>query len=109
MNREESIRKEIIKSCLKMEDLKLNQGKTGNISNRFKNGMIITPSAKDYKKIKLNELVYINKDGKFFGNCKPSIEWKFHLEIYNNIPDVNSIIHNHPIYGTGFSILQKKN
>ena len=108
MIREESIRKEIIKSCLKMEDLKLNQGKTGNISNRFKDGMIITPSAKDYKKIKLNDLVYISKDRKFFGNYKPSIEWKFHLEIYNNIPDVNSIIHNHPIYGTGFSILQKK-
>ena len=108
MTKEESIKKEIIKSCLKMEDLKLNQGKTGNISNRYKDGMIITPSAKDYKKIKSHELVYINNNGKFIGKQKPSIEWRFHLEIYKKIPGVNSVIHNHPIYGTGFSILQKK-
>ena len=108
MNKEESIRREIIKSCLKMEDLKLNQGKTGNISNRYKDGMLITPSAKDYRKIKLRDLVYISKDGKFIGKNKPSIEWRFHLEIYNKIPKINSVIHNHPIYGTGFSILQKK-
>ncbi len=108
MNKEESIRKAILKSCIKMEDLNLNQGKTGNISHRFKDGMLITPSAKDYKKIKSKEIVYITKNGKFIGKNKPSIEWRFHLQIYKKIPHVNSIIHNHPIYGTGFALLQKK-
>ena len=91
-----------------MEDLNLNQGKTGNISHRFKDGMLITPSAKDYKKIKSKEMVYITKNGKFIGKNKPSIEWRFHLQIYKKIPHVNSIIHNHPIYGTGF-LYYKKN
>ena len=108
MKKIESIRNQIIKSCIKMEDLRLNQGKTGNISHRFKDGMIITPSAKDYRKIKSNELVFITQNGEFIGKSKPSIEWKFHLEIYKKITSVNSIIHNHPIFGTGFSILQKK-
>ena len=107
MKKIESIRNQIIKSCIKMEDLRLNQGKTGNISHRFKDGMIITPSAKDYRKIKSNELVFITQNGEFIGKSKPSIEWKFHLEIYKKITSVNSIIHNHPIFGTGFSILQK--
>tara|TARA_A100001011_G_scaffold355766_1_gene399258 strand:- start:27367 stop:28008 length:642 start_codon:yes stop_codon:yes gene_type:complete len=108
MKKEESIRNEIIKSCLKIEYLKLNQGKTGNISHRFNDGLLITPSARDYKKIKSRDLVYITKKGKFNRIQKPSIEWKFHLEIYKKIPEVNSVIHNHPIYGTGFSMLQKK-
>ena len=54
-------------------------------------------------------MVYITKNGKFIGKNKPSIEWRFHLQIYKKIPHVNSIIHNHPIYGTGFFFITKKN
>ena len=91
-----------------MEDLNLNQGKTGNISHRFKDGMLITPSAKDYKKIKSKEMVYITKNGKFIGKNKPSIEWRFHLQIYKKIPHVNSIIHNQFYLWYRFFFITKK-
>lgn len=36
--------REIIETCLEMTRLGLNQGTAGNVSTRFENGMLITPS-----------------------------------------------------------------
>jgi len=40
-------------------------------------------------------------------NC-PSTEYRFHLAIYNNRPDVNAIIHAHPPYSTTYAVTGKK-
>lgn len=39
---------------------------------------------------------------------RPSTEYRFHLAIYMNRPDVNAIIHAHPPYSTTFAVLGKK-
>ena len=46
------IRKQIIEACLLMEKKALNQGKAGNISVRWKDGMLITPSGISYQGMK---------------------------------------------------------
>jgi L-fuculose-phosphate aldolase len=38
----------------------------------------------------------------------PSTEYRFHLAIYQNRPDVNAIIHAHPPYSTTFAVTGKK-
>lgn len=35
---------------------------------------------------------------------KPSSEIKMHMRVYKNRPDVNSVVHAHPKYATGFAI-----
>lgn len=38
------------------------------------------------------------------GNYKPSSEVKMHLRVYKERPDVKSVVHAHPPYGTSFAI-----
>jgi L-fuculose-phosphate aldolase len=38
------------------------------------------------------------------GKYKPSSEVKMHLRVYAERPDVNSVVHAHPPYGTSFAI-----
>ena len=106
--KEKFLRKKIIEACLAIEKKKLNQGKTGNISNRWKNGILITPSGIDYDKLKYTDIVFINHKEKVEGGGEPSTEWRFHLNIIKARKEINSIVHNHPIYGTGFSMLRKE-
>ena len=104
---EENIRKSIIDASLLLEKKKLNQGKSGNISIRWKNGMLITPSGIPYEGMKVKDIVFVDNEGKSEGIWKPSIEWKFHLDILKTRKDFNVVIHNHPAYGSGMSMLRK--
>lgn len=38
------------------------------------------------------------------GNLKPSSEVKMHLRVYKERPDVKSVVHAHPPYGTSYAI-----
>ena len=104
---EENIRKSIIDASLLLEKKKLNQGKSGNISIRWKNGMLITPSGIPYEGMKVKDIVFVDNEGKSEGIWTPSIEWKFHLDILKTRKDFNVVIHNHPAYGSGMSMLRK--
>ena len=48
MNRQELAQK-IIDTCLEMTRLGLNQGTAGNVSVRYKDGMLITPTGTPYE------------------------------------------------------------
>ena len=61
MNRaEEKIRKKIIDTAKKLGSKELNHGKAGNISVRWKDGLLITPSGISYDKIKPKDIVFID-------------------------------------------------
>ena len=47
-----ALRQEIINQCLWMNDSGLNQGTSGNISARYKDRMLISPSATPYAVMK---------------------------------------------------------
>ncbi|TQV83077.1 class II aldolase/adducin family protein [Denitrobaculum tricleocarpae] len=105
------IRKAIIENCLKMNATGLNQGTSGNLSARYKDVMIITPSGIAYEALKPGDLATmpINKDyGSWEGPLKPSTEWRFHLDIMIDRPDVGGIVHTHSTYATILSIAGKE-
>ena len=107
MNRaEEKIRKKIIDTAKKLGSKELNHGKAGNISVRWKDGLLITPSGISYDKIKPKDIVFIDKNCGYHHQLKPSSEWQLHHEIYKNFK-VNAIIHTHSTYSSAFSCLQK--
>jgi L-fuculose-phosphate aldolase len=108
MNKQEkNIRESIIDASLILERKKLNQGKAGNISVRWKNGMLITPSGIPYEGMKAKDIVFVDNKGKSEGIWRPSVEWRFHLDILKNRKEFNVVVHNHPAYGSGMSMLRK--
>ncbi len=78
----------------------------GNISARVDdNRLLITPTRIRKESMKLGDLSVIDLNGKLLsGKKKPSSESDFHLKIYRNRPDVNSVCHAHPPFATGFAV-----
>ena len=79
----------------------LSPGRTGNISCRFDDGMLITPSGLAYEDLKVSDIVYVAGDGDVPGKQKkPSSEWRFHLSVYHARPDRHAMVHTHSLHAT---------
>ncbi len=105
---ENDIRQKIIALCLQMNATGLNQGTSGNISARFGNDMIITPSGVPYEQLEPTDLAKMSlsddSDEAWDGPCKPSSEWRFHKDILQSKPGLNAIVHTHSMFATIVSI-----
>ena len=111
MTREErQLREAIIAKCRWMNASGLNQGTSGNISARYKDRMLITPSATPYEAMTpamIASMPIEDGDGTWEGPLKPSTEWRFHLDILRVRPDVGSVVHTHSTYATVLAIARK--
>ena len=95
----------IVDHCLKMNALGINQGTSGNISLKFKDGLLITPSSIPYEALRPQDIVFMRMDGGYDGEIPPSSEWRFHRDILVTRPEVNAVVHAHPSYCTALSIV----
>lgn len=104
MSIEQSLREEIIATGLRMSELGINQGTSGNVSARFRSGMLITPSGIPYEHLEPADIVYMDKDAKHDKKQKPSSEWRFHYDILKARRDVKAVVHTHSVYATAIAI-----
>lgn len=96
---ETAIRQGIIDTCLRMNASGLNQGTSGNVSQRFGEGFLITPSSMPYDKMRPDDIVAMGFDARYTGR-RPSSEWRFHRDILASRPDVGAVLHCHSTYAT---------
>ncbi len=98
------IKGEIIKYSKMLNSRKLSTLRSGNISVRYKDGFLITPSGKKYSSLKNADIVFVSIDGKFDKKKgTPSSEWKFHQDIYRVKKEAKAIVHAHSINATAVS------
>ena len=98
------IKAEIIKYAKMLNSRKLSALRSGNISVKFKNGFLITPSGKKYSSLKNKDIIFVSLDGKFDKKKgTPSSEWKFHQDIYKNKKEAKAIVHAHSTNATAVS------
>ena len=102
-----TLSQQIIDTCLAMNSEGINQGTAGNVSIRFEDGFLITPSAVVYNKLVPGDIVYIEMDGSAQGRLRPSSEWRMHLDIYATRPEAEAVIHVHSTFATALSCLRK--
>lgn len=108
---EKDLRQAIIDQCLFMNSSGLNQGTSGNISARFEDRMLISPSATPYDKLTPGMIASMPFDaeyGTWEGPLKPSTEWRFHFDILKNRTDMGAVVHAHPTYCTALAIARKE-
>ena len=101
-------KKEIIKFAKLLNQRKLSALRSGNISLRYKSGFLITPSGKKYSLLKVKDIVFVNLNGKYNKNQKPSSEWRFHQDIYISKKNAKAIVHSHSTNATALSTHKKK-
>ncbi len=82
----------------------------GNLSIRdAETGFVyLTPSAMAYHTITEDDVVVMDLKGNVVeGHRKPTIEKEVHLTLYRAHPEINAIIHTHPIHSQVFAALRK--
>ncbi len=98
------IKGEIIKYSKMLNSKKLSALRSGNISVRYKDGFLITPSGKKYSSLRNADIVFVSINGKFDKKKGiPSSEWKFHQDIYKNRKEAKAIVHAHSTNATAVS------
>ncbi|PKQ06362.1 MAG: class II aldolase, partial [Alphaproteobacteria bacterium HGW-Alphaproteobacteria-10] len=111
MKKEElALRQQIIDKCRWMNATGLNQGTSGNISARFGDRMLISPSATPYDALEPEMIASMPIDGEYGaweGPLKPSTEWRFHLDIMRARPEVGAVVHTHATHCTVLAIARK--
>ncbi len=101
-------RRALIAASLKMNDLGLNQGKSGNLSLRVPGGLLITPSGMDYDRLAPADIVFMDSRGNVpDGQRKPSSEWRFHCDILKARPEAGAIVHAHALHSTTIACLRR--
>jgi L-fuculose-phosphate aldolase len=104
------LRTAIIAACRHMNAIGLNQGTSGNISVRFRDRMLITPSGVPYGEMAPEDLAAMPVEGEYGswdGPLAPSSEWRFHLDITRARPEVGAIVHAHSTFATALAIARK--
>ncbi|HDS1765436.1 L-fuculose-phosphate aldolase [Pseudomonas alloputida] len=102
-------REAVVEACREMTALGINQGTSGNVSVRYGDVMLISPSGIPYDVMQPGDIVEMKMNGEWTASrgMEPSSEWRFHLDILRELKDVNAVVHAHPIYCTTLAILNK--
>ena len=103
-HKETAARKAIIEACLAMNASGLNRGTSGNVSTRWGEGLLITPSGIPYERLGPADIVLLAMDGGHEGKHKPSSEWRFHRDILAARPEVGAVVHTHSLHATTLAI-----
>jgi L-fuculose-phosphate aldolase len=94
-------RRGVVDIALAMSRRGLSPGRSGNVSARFEDGLLITPTGIAYDLITPADIVRVHFDGHVpAGQPAPSSELSCHLAVYRARPDVGAIVHCHSMHAT---------
>jgi L-fuculose-phosphate aldolase len=104
---EKSAREAMVAAVRFLEDKGLNHGSAGNVSMRFGEGALITPTGGRGDWLTPDDIVHISLDGEVSGRGKPSSEWRFHTGILRTRPEAEAVVHTHADCCVALSCLRK--
>ncbi|MGJ3262581.1 MAG: class II aldolase/adducin family protein [Salinarimonas sp.] len=104
-----SLRAEIVRVAQAMDRAGFCPTKSGNVSARTDEGLVITPSGLPYAATTPTDLVPIDLDGAPLsaGGLRPSSEWPFHTAIYKARPEIRAIVHTHSPKATALACARR--
>ncbi len=102
-DRRAALSRQIIDTCIGMNALDINQGRAGNVSARFDDGFLITPSGLAYEALQPDDIVFVDLDGNAGPGLKPSSEWRMHRDIYARRAEAGAVLHAHSTFATALS------
>ena len=105
---ESALRRAIVATSLEMERLGINQGTSGNVSARYRAGLLITPSGVSARELDEKHIVWlpldIADDAELLRIERPSSEWRIHRDILRARDDIDAVVHTHSIAATALAI-----
>lgn len=102
-----ALREAMVATARRMNTSGLNQGTSGNLSQRVEGGFLLTPSGMNYETMTPEDLVLMRFDGTHEGPRKPSSEWRLHHDILVARPEVGAVLHSHSMFSTTLACLRR--
>jgi len=102
----EELKKKVLEANLDLVKYNLVTLTWGNVSgiDREKDLVVIKPSGVEYDKLKINDMVVVDLNGKVVeGDKRPSSDTPTHVELYKNFASIGGITHSHSEYATIFA------
>ncbi len=101
-------RDEIMRTMQRIYRYRMTTTSGGNLSIREANGDVwITPARVDKGSLTRDDIVCVKADGTIEGKHSPSSEFPFHQAIYATRPDIQAVVHAHPVALVAFSICRQ--
>jgi len=86
----------------------LNQGSSGNLSLRSREGYLITPSGQNMAALTGDDMVAMAMEGSVFDDSgRPSSEWRFHRDIYAAFSEAEAVVHAHSPFAVALACLRR--
>jgi L-fuculose-phosphate aldolase len=107
---EKALRESIIAYGASLVAVGLGASARGDISARFENSLLITPSGPSYAALRpamIARMPLVGEYGSWKGPLKPSAEWRIHLDIARARPDIGAIVRFQPPYATALAMARK--
>jgi L-fuculose-phosphate aldolase len=86
---------------------RLNRGSSGNVSARFGDGFLVTPSGLPSAEIQADQVVSMDMAGQSSSALPPSSEWRIHRDIYLARPEVGAVVHVHSPFAISLACLRR--
>lgn len=99
-------RTQLIATACAMARNGLNRGTAGNVSVRHDGGFYITPTGLPYSSLQADDIPLMALDGTHQGRRKPSSEWRFHRDLYQQRPEVGAVLHAHSPFAVSLACLR---
>lgn len=106
-SKEQAIRSAIVEVYRELERRGMNVLSTGNVSCRFGEGMLITPTGCSSDTLESGHLVPTAFDGTSNHELRPSSEWAMHAEVYQRVPAAMAVVHSHADHCVALSTMRK--
>ncbi|MGA7594826.1 MAG: class II aldolase/adducin family protein [Gallionella sp.] len=104
---ESELRQEMVRITKQLDESGLNRGTSGNLSARFRDGMLITPSGMGAEGLTEDDIVFVQMDGTSRGRWQPSSEWLFHRDILAQRAEFGAVVHTHSTAATALACLRR--
>ncbi len=105
MKTEQQHRQEIVRLGRMLHDRGYVAARDGNLSVRLGPGTVLaTPTGMSKGMMQPEDMVVVDMNGrKLSGHQEPTSELQMHLLIYALRPEINGVVHAHPVTATGFA------
>lgn len=105
---------DLIGTACALHTQRLTVANSGNVSLRYENGFLITPSGVLYEQLAPQDIVHVALTGDggsahvLAGSRTPSSEWRFHRDIYLGRPEAGAIVHAHSHFCSALACLRRE-
>ncbi len=107
---EKALREAIVAAAARIADAGFGGASGGDISARFSDSILVTPSGAPYRTLRPPMLALMPLGGEYGawkGPTKPASEWRIHLDIARARPDVGAVVRFQSPYATALAMNHK--